>query len=189
MGWRCGRPATDNAVISPLTTVTLTGTGSGFTVNNLNIMTGGVLNSESKILTVNGNLVVDGTYTTKNPSSKDLEFYGSSISGSGSIKIDYVNMSLNVHSNAVIEPSSQLIIYGNLRIFSNITLTNRGRIEITRDVIGASSTSVWNNSDNSVLVVGRSLLSTGQLNASSAGNTVEYNGQVNQSIKVPSISL
>jgi gliding motility-associated-like protein len=176
----------DNVVISSLTTVTLTGSGSGFSVNNLNIMTGGVLNSESKILTVNGNLVVDGTYTTKNPSSKDLEFYGSSISGSGSIKIDYVNMSLNVRSNATIEVSSQLIIYGNLRIFSNTTLTNRGRIEITRDITGASSTSIWNNSENSVLVIGRSLLSTGQLNASFAGNTVEYNGQANQSIKVPS---
>jgi hypothetical protein len=99
------------------------------------------------------------------------------------------NMSLNVHSNAVIEPSSQLIIYGNLRIFSNITLTNRGRIEITRDIIGSSSTSVWNNSDNSVLVIGRTLLSTGQLNASSAGNTVEYNGQAKSEHQSSFISL
>jgi gliding motility-associated-like protein len=175
----------DNAVISPLTTVILNGASPGFTINGLNIMTGGVVDAADKILTINGNLVADGTYTTTSPSSKDLEFYGNSISGSGSIKIDYANMSVNVHSNSAIEPSSQLIIYGNLRLFSNITLTNRGRVEIMHDIIGASSTSVWNNSDNSVLIAGKTILPTGQLNASSPGNTIEYNGQVNQNIKVP----
>lgn len=179
---------TDNVVISTLTTVTLTGLATGYTVNDFTIMAGGVLNAENKSFTVNGTLTVDGTYTSKNAAAKDLEFFGTTLRGTGYIKLDYADMSLNFRANCAIAQNSELLVYGNVRIYNNVTVTNNGRIEVAGDITGNGSSAVWLNGENSVLTAGGSLLQTGVLNASAPGNTVEYHGLSNQNIKVPSAS-
>ena len=84
--------ASDNAIITEGTTVSLL--GSNETISNLTINTSGVLNCENKIMTVNGKLIVNGTYTSKNAAAKDFEFNGDSIGGTGSIIIDFANNDL-----------------------------------------------------------------------------------------------
>lgn len=55
------------------------------------------------------------------------------------------------------------------------TLTNKGSVTIGQ-VVGNAATSTWTNAANSTLNVLGPLLATGTLNASAAGNTVNYNG-------------
>lgn len=178
---------TDNAVISAETTVSLQ--GSNATIRDLTIETGGVLNAENRTLTVNGKLVVDGTYTSKNAAAKDLEFNGTILEGAGSIIVDFVNRDLKINNSSVISASSDLSVYGNVAIGTGVTVTNDGTITITGDLKGNNgTTSVWTNAADSYLRVGKTLLTTGRLNASASGNSVEYNRAGDQDIKVPSAS-
>ncbi|HRW84400.1 MAG TPA: hypothetical protein P5180_03130, partial [Bacteroidales bacterium] len=178
----------DNAVITSGTTVSLQ--GSDATIRDLNIEAGAVLNGENRIMTVNGTLVVDGTYTSKNAAAKDFEFNGSIIEGTGSIIIDFVNRDFKINGNSTISNTSQLIFYGNVVIAAGATVTNTGTVEITGNLTGTNSaTSVWTNSNNSVLKIGNTLLATGRLNASAPGNTVEYYSTLDQTVKIPVASL
>ncbi len=177
----------DNAIISAGTNVNLTGANA--TIHNLTINTGGVINGENKIMTINGKLIVNGIYTSKNAAAKDLEFNGDSIDGAGSIIIDFKNNDLKINTNAIIVPSCELIVYGNINIGASVTVINKGHIEVTDNLTGSNATtSIWTNFDNSHLTIGNSLLTTGILNASASGNTVEYNLIGDQNIKTPSAS-
>ena len=165
----------DDAVISTGTTVTLEASGNA-TIRNLTINTEGVLNTDNRIMTINGDLVVDGTITSKNSAVKDLEFNGSNISGSGIILIAFDGKYFNVNNDATILGGSYLILDANIRIGSGKTLTNNGRIEVARDIVGNSAASVFTNGVNAYLAIGDHLMTTGVLNASAGGNTVEYQG-------------
>ncbi|MBN1108523.1 MAG: SprB repeat-containing protein, partial [Bacteroidales bacterium] len=178
----------DNAVITSGTTVSLQ--GSNATIRDLNIEAGAVLNGENRIMTVNGTLVVDGTYTSKNAAAKDFEFNGSIIEGGGSIIIDFVNRDFKINANTSISNTSEIIFYGNVVIASGANVTNNGTVEVTGNLTGDNSTtSVWINSNNSVLKIGNNLLATGRLNASAPGNTIEYYSATDQTLKIPAASL
>ncbi|MFO7755202.1 MAG: hypothetical protein R6V34_04365, partial [Bacteroidales bacterium] len=178
----------DNAIISSGTTVSLDKPNQ--TINDLTIQTGAVVNGENRILTVNGTFLINGTYTSKNAAAKDLNFNGDTLAGSGSIIIDFSNNDFVVGENAVILSSSDLKVYGNVLLDNSVTVTNKGDIEVTGNIEGNNATtSVWTNHDNSYLIIGNSLLSTGILNADSPGNTVEYNNLGDQDIKLPSSSI
>jgi len=144
--------ASDNAIITEGTTVSLL--GSNETIHNLTINTAGVLNGENKIMTVNGKLTVNGTYTSKNAAAKNFEFNGDSIDGTGSIIIDFANKDFNINTNAIIVPYCELIVYGNINIGASVTVINKGRIEITDNLTGSNvTTSIWTNFDNSHLTI------------------------------------
>ena len=179
--------ATDHAVISGGHTVSLTNSA---TIANLTINTEGVLNADNQPLRVNGNLIINGTYTSKSSAAKDLDFYGSLIGGMGNIIIDFAGNYLIINNNATIESSCRLLIYANIILREGVTLTNQGQVEITRNIEGTNATtSVWTNSTNSKLIIGDQLLSAadpGILNATASGNTIEYNKLGDQEIKNPS---
>ncbi|MEA1886326.1 MAG: gliding motility-associated C-terminal domain-containing protein [Bacteroidota bacterium] len=178
---------TDNAIIASGTTVTLF--GSDATINDLTIETGAVVDAANRSLTVNGKLLVHGTYTSKDSDAKDLFFNGDTLGGTGIIKTDFANKDIIVSANAVIPSSSDLTVFGKISLGNDVTVTNKGKIEITENLNGSNSTtSIWTNSDDSYLVAGNTLMITGVLNASSPGNTVEYNGSGDQGITLPSAS-
>ncbi len=175
----------DNAIISSETIVTLS--GSDATINKLTIETGGVLNAGNQTLTVNGKFLVYGAYTSDDSGARDLYFNGDSLGGTGVINTSFASRELIVSANTVILSSSDLKVIGNLSIGNSVTITNKGKIEITGDLTGLNSTtSVWTNDDNSYLATGENLMANGILNASSSGNTVEYNNFGDQDIILPS---
>ncbi|MBS0009851.1 MAG: HYR domain-containing protein [Bacteroidales bacterium] len=178
----------DNAIIAAGTTVTIFAADA--IINKLTIETGAVVNAGNRSLTVNGKMIVDGTYTSSNSDAKDLFFNGDTLGGTGLIKTDYADKDLIISANAVILSSSDLRVSGKISMGSDVTITNRGKIEVAGLISGASATtSIWTNSNNSYLATGDIPMATGILNASSAGNTVEYNKLGDQALKLPSASI
>ncbi|MGM0666029.1 MAG: gliding motility-associated C-terminal domain-containing protein [Bacteroidota bacterium] len=175
----------DNAIISSENIVTIS--GSDVTINNLTIETGGLLDATNNTLTVNGKLLVDGTYTSSDPGAQDLLFNGDSLGGRGVIKTDFADREVVMSANALVLPSSDLKIEGKVSVGNSVTITNRGKIEITGNLRGLNaSTSVWTNDVDSYLAIGGNLMVNGVLNASSAGNTIEYNNFGDQDVILPS---
>ncbi len=179
----------DHAIISEGTTVTLFTGGTGTFITNLTINSRGVLNADNKEMNVAGTLIINGTYTSFDPSAQDLNFTGDTIGGTGIIGI-YKNTSyMRIYNDVVVRPSSVLYITGHIRLESSVTVSNYGSVEITGNLSGSSATtSVWTNESGSQLVAGNELLSNGVLNASSINNTVKYNRLDLQTVKLPSAS-
>jgi len=175
----------DNAVISSETIVTLS--GSDATINDLTIEEGGVLDAGNQTLTVNGKFLVYGAYTSDDPGARDLYFNGDSLGGTGVINTSFASRELIVSANTVILSSSDLKVNGNLSIGNSVTITNKGKIEITGYLTGLNATtSVWTNDVDSYLAAGDEVMANGILNASSSGNTVEYNNFGDQNVILPS---
>ncbi|MCK4745789.1 MAG: hypothetical protein KAT15_02085, partial [Bacteroidales bacterium] len=153
------------------------------------ILAGGVMDARNKTMTVTGPLVVNGTYTSDDNSAKDLSFSGDSLGGSGTIAINDAARYLNIASDVVIIPGTQLHIFGNIYIRNNVTATNKGHIEVSGNIDGQdASGSVWTQFDDSELEIAGSLLGTGSLNPSASGNSVTYLLQGPQDIKTPASS-
>jgi hypothetical protein len=173
----------DNAVINAGHIVSLM---NDEVIKNLTINAEGVLNADNKQITVNGDLIIDGIYTSKNSAAKNLQFYGNLLGGIGSIIVDFAGKDLIIYKNVTIQASSRLTIFGNVTLQPNVTVTNNSLIEITGDLKGSAAlTSVWTNGVNSSLTIGGALLATGILNASAAGSTVTYNRLGDQVVKSP----
>jgi len=175
---------TESARILNTHTVTIT---ANETINNFIIDAGGTLSSSNKTLTVEGDITVNGSYSG---GSKQLILDGSnaSIDGTGTISLNSgVDVDISAGNKTITSTAVLSITQGDLDIAAGITVTNNGSISITEDVIG-TATSVWTNAFNSTLKVGSALLSSGTLNASASGNTVEYNASGAQNIKTPSSS-
>ena len=66
----------DHAIISDGTTVTLFMGGTGTYITNLTINNRGVLNADNKEMNVAGTLIINGTYTSFDPATQDLNFTG-----------------------------------------------------------------------------------------------------------------
>ena len=66
------------------------------------------------------------------------------------------------------------------------TFTNNGTVTAGSIVGASAANSVWTNAANSTLTVTAALLATGTLNASANANTVHYNVNAAQTVKLPS---
>jgi hypothetical protein len=152
--------------------------GSGTTLQ----MTGG------SGLTINGNIIVDGTLALGTSNATSSNALGTTVQGGGSITgsgiVTFgVNKSIAFGSNLTISPV--------LNIANGITVTNNGTVNMQNNITGGNTTSAWTNATNSVLNMGgttSALLATGTLNASAIANTVDYNGSGSQSVKTPAVS-
>ncbi|MGD0755450.1 MAG: hypothetical protein ABR927_10365, partial [Bacteroidales bacterium] len=141
----------------------------------------------------NSNITLDNTDQTCN----NLTIYGNiSWTGTGSLTI-YENFDGNgsttgagrtiiINGNSTIPPGTNLTFGSILQINPGYTVTNNGIIFLDNNLIGSASSSTWTNSNNSYFSISGSLLTTGTLNASASGNTVEYLGTGAQDIKTPS---
>ena len=176
--------ADDNVIIASGTNVNIQ--DGDVTVNDLSVNTGGVLDAENNRLTVNGNLVVDGTHNGPAAIGSKLSLPGANtgISGQGNITGGLSIPSGNKNINA----TSLLIISDDIEIGAGVSVYNHGDISLDGSINGADVTSTWVNSDNSILHITGELLLNGALHAYADGNIVDYNG-AGQIVKEPFISV
>ncbi|KPL20151.1 MAG: hypothetical protein AMS23_11495, partial [Bacteroides sp. SM1_62] len=175
----------DNAIIQNGHQVILTTTGQGTFINDLNIESGGILNAGVRKMTINGKFIIDGTYTSSFVFGQDLDFFGDTLGGTGSIVINS-NKSIIIGADVEIIAGSQLTVAGHVSIDNAVTVTNFGELSATGDIDGQNnSSSVWTNETGSIVEAGDIFMNTGILNASATGNTVIYAAQADQDIKTP----
>ena len=172
--------STDHVIIASGHTVTLT---AAATIRNLTVNSGGVLDDNNQgDITVNGNLIINGTVTGQ----RNIQFTGgagTSIDGAG---VNNSTKDIVINGSTSIASSTYLTIISNIEIGGGVTVTNNGTVIINTDLKGALTTSTWVNASNSTLKVGKNLLNLGILTASASGNTVVYSRAGVQSIKTPS---
>jgi len=162
--------------------------GANTTIASLTINSGGVVNGGSFRLIVQGNVVVDGTFSGTT-GRLAMDATGTTLGGSGTIMFtDTGRLDLTVNATAIsILSSANLTVDGRIDVKAGVTVTNNGVVTITDTVSGITgnnaTTSIWINAANSTLNIDGPLLATGTLTASAVGNTVNYSGAV-QTVKV-----
>lgn len=166
--------STDDAIVSTGTTVDLTGNES---IVNLTIQSGGILDASSnnKILTIDGNLDVDGTLLASN---KDIIYTGggTTIEGSGSVTISNTGKKFKIYGDATVLSTADIYFFCNVEMQNNDVVTNNGTVSIDEDLLGTNGNSEWINAASSTLAVSKTIMSTGILTASANENTVTYLG-------------
>ncbi|MEA3447718.1 MAG: hypothetical protein U9Q98_04595, partial [Bacteroidota bacterium] len=174
--------AGDNVIFCEGKTVSL---DANSTINNINVNPGAILNIGNKTITLNGDLVIDGsilgqngTFIMNNPSY---------ISGVGTIKSKN-NACFSVNADITFS-STDLSIFSDINsdiidIDNDVTVTNNGKITVKGNIVGGNTGSTWIN--NGTLIIRGDMLTTGTLKASASGNTINYSGTVSdQDIKTP----
>ncbi len=120
-------------------------------------------------------------------SGPDLNFFGDTLDGSGSITIGASNKAFVIGADVEILSGSLIKVGGNINVDKDVTVTNFGELVVSGDIDGGNaSTSIWTNDIGSVVHAGGVFMNKGVLNAAAAGNTVRYIGLANQFITTPS---
>jgi hypothetical protein len=180
--WDCNciPASTDNAIIAAGHTVTF---NTANTVINLTINSGGILTDNGFDNTISGNITINGTYS--GTGGIILSGINTTIDGAGSIS-NTAAIQITTGNKTIPSTANLTKNTGDLSIKGAITVTNNGTITIGGSITGSIAGSTWTNASSSTLNIGNALLTTGTLNASASGNTVNYYGSVAQSIKSPS---
>ncbi len=181
--WDCNciPDITDNTRIINPHTVTL---DANEEIHHFTVDAGATLEMVAKTFKCTGDITVDGTLTSSGSKDITLEATGN-IDGTGTISAGniYIKGNKTILSSALLTVSAGNIDLNNINSFM---ITNYGQITVANDIIGKSSSAkYWTNGINSTLNIGGILLSDGQLIAEAEGNTVNYNGTINQTIKDP----
>ncbi len=181
--------AGDDVVICEDDVITL---NADRTINDLTIESGGVLDLANRDLTIDGNLILNGSIITQN--GKLIFDQGGHVITGGGVFTSSNNGFINFDASATISGTDIRIIRNNsgtiIDIAAGVTITHNGNTTVYGDIIGGNATtSIWTNTSDSYLTIDGALLSTGVLNASTSGNTVEYLSADNAlNIKTPSSS-
>ncbi|MDA3819172.1 MAG: hypothetical protein PF590_01665, partial [Candidatus Delongbacteria bacterium] len=179
--------AGDNVIVCDGNTVSL---DRSSTINDVSVNPSGLLNIGNKIITLNGDLVIDGSILGQNGTF--VMNNSSDISGVGTIKSNN-NACFSVNADITIS-SLGLSIFSDINsniidIDDDVTVTNNGHVIVKGNIVGRNTASTWINAENSSLIISCAMLSTGTLKASASGNTIEYSGSVSdQDIKIPDSS-
>lgn len=183
--WDCACiPQTTNSVrIDVGHTVTLV---ANTTIKHFTIRTGATMDDATFTFTATGDYINNGIQT----GTKPIELTGNStiIDGSGTIANSDI---FRIRSfDKIISSTANLTkINGNFSIDNNLIVVNNGTFTIVGDLIGGNASTQWINAMNSNLnITGVLLNGIPVLNATAIGNTVKYNGTVNQNIKQPVLS-
>ncbi|MCZ8355979.1 MAG: T9SS type A sorting domain-containing protein [Cyclobacteriaceae bacterium] len=174
-------------------------------INNLTVDAAArlIINDQREI-SASGNVTINGVVEFQdggNIESLGLVMIGANtiLSGTGQIITNaainggQTNTMLRFNANVTIASGTNLTVsatdidYNDLvTIEAGRIVNNEGTFTVTRNLVGANATSSrWNNATGGTLIIGGTLLATGRLDASQAGNTVTYNGNVNQNVKAP----
>lgn len=169
----------------------------GHTVNanndqaaDLTIDAGAVLDTDNNkditvtsSLTVNGTLILDKTGDDLNLSTGPI-----TLSGSGIIDGSLGGEGININAATTLSSGSSLTVLNDVVLANGITLTITGGLIVSGgDITGGNASSQVTMGTNGTLEIDGALLTTGILDAgTNAGNSIEYNGSVAQSIKSPS---
>lgn len=155
-------------------TANLTFVNSDFHIGILALSNMGYLTNNGTITLVNGSII------TPNAASQ-FNNYGNCTLTNGSI---------NLGNFAALSNWGTIWVGMDINLVTRAAVGNSGTITVLGNVTGTHATfSRWTNNANSTLNIAGSMLATGTLNANASGNTVNYNGAVNQSIKYPSSGI
>ena len=154
---------------------------SDISIVNLVADIGGTFsNTTTKTLTVTGDILIDGTYTgTTNLIMDGL----GSIDGIGTISTTG-NFVLIGGNKSILSSASLAVTGGDVSIATGNDVTNNGIITISKNILGAASSSTWINQANSALEIGGAFLATGTTIVNTVPNTVEYIGSTPQNIRL-----
>ncbi len=154
-------------------------------VNHLTIENGGTLTDNGAAIIITGDLLVNGTYSGSG--MINLTGEDTSIDGSGIISNRagiWITGNKRILSTAMITVNS-----GSMLIQGAYSVSNYGRITVGGNINGTEAGSTWKNEINATLNIGGSagvpLLAMGILDASAAGNTINYYGTYAHSLKLP----
>ncbi|HVO75152.1 MAG TPA: hypothetical protein VMT35_14075, partial [Ignavibacteriaceae bacterium] len=103
-----------------------------------------------------------------------LTNYGTFTSGMGTYTFNTNSQSLN---------GNPIFFAGAVTVANNITVTNNTIITVAGNLTGGGTTANFTNSAGNTLNVNGSVMSTGVLTATAAGNTVNYYRAGNQTVK------
>jgi len=179
--------ASDNVIICSGNTVTL---NANSTIVDVQINAGSTLDIGNRVITLNGDLTIDGYVIGQNGTF--IMNNNSDISGTGTIK-SLNNASFTVNADITITSTDLLIFSDNninptiIEINNDASITNSGQVTVIGDIVGGNAGSSWINAANSTLTLYDNIFSAkGTLYASANGNTIEYYGSdVVQDIKTP----
>lgn len=203
-----GPAAGDTVMIQGIHTVALNTSPSITSLSVAGTLTFGN-NNTARTLTVSGNVTNTGTINisannnvhTFNiggniSNSGNLDFWDSSaratnvtlngaapqtISGAGTFTFNIINANNSASFAAGVTAS----VVGSITIGTGRTVTNNGSITALNIVGLNATTSIWTQGANSSVEISGSLMTLGVLNASANGNTVYYNANAAQAIKLP----
>lgn len=156
-------------------TASLTVLNSDFVIGTISGQ--GMLICDGNINFVNGNILI-------NPGVNRLRNNGSITLTNGIIDLGGSNTTLYNLSTGVIN-----VIVGDINVNSRSTVDNSGIVTVGGNVIGTHNVfSSWINRQNATVNIAGSMLALGQLVAYFSGNSVNYNGTINQDIKNSNLS-
>jgi hypothetical protein len=165
---------TDTVRINNAITITLNANAE---VAKLVVNAGGIFDNSTNTLTVNNNLVLDGTWTGSG-GKISMTTANDTIRGSGSMT---GTCTLEIAGNKVIGSTANITLT-NVSILTGTTLSNNGIATIS-SLTGADATSTFVNNSGSTLVFTGANLNTITLNASACPNTVAYSSTSSQTLK------
>jgi hypothetical protein len=153
---------------------------SDIVINNLIADIGGRFNNTTtKTLTVNQDLLIDGSYTGTN----ELILNGTgTIDGVGTISTTG-NLTLTGGDKTILSSCVLTRSSGDIIIKSGVNVLNNGVFTTTRNIVGETASSTWTNMDGSALNISGVFLATGTAVVNTVPNTVEYRGSGSQTIK------
>lgn len=160
-------------------------------INNIIITDLGLLFNNGNRFRVDGNYTVNGIHNTDNERIQlRASGPGMTIDGTGVIT-NIRNFQIRNQDYTI--PASADLTFNcspnrEVRMYNDITVTNNGSVTIFGDLDDRSNGCSWVNGPNATFNISDELFvrnGWGILDASANGNTVNYNGTVNQDIKVP----
>ncbi|MCP4312008.1 MAG: hypothetical protein GY790_12150, partial [Bacteroidetes bacterium] len=167
-------------VIPGITDTAIIVSGDIVTVDSSNASVAGlVIESSAQVLHNNNRLSIYGNYLNNGQhvayGNDRIHFrgVGTLIDGTGTINNTGL---IRVYDGDKIFPASASLSFGpgEVRVWSNLTMTNYGNLNFTGLINGQNGGSTWINEAGSRVDAGITIFSTGSLVVNSAGNTVHY---------------
>ncbi|WP_111707883.1 GEVED domain-containing protein [Lutibacter citreus] len=145
----------------------------------LEIRPPGTLNLNSNNFTVTGDVNIDGTAT----GTGDLILSGNNIEIDGVGSIENIgDLIITFGENTILSSAALSKSNGDVKIESDLTLTNNGVLILDGSLIGGNDDSRFINADYATLNISGTLLNKGILVSSANSNTVNYTGLLDQDI-------
>jgi hypothetical protein len=165
-------PTGTSTIINPAQ-LTITGTTTIDGTLNVNSTAGG------KIFI--GRVTISSTGNWNNTVNEAYVLRGG-LTNNGAFTAGTAAYTFNTNSQSI-DGNNPVVFGGGVTITGAITITNNTTVTISGRLNGSVAGSTWTNSANTTLNAGNSVLTTGTLNASATGNTVNYFRAGNQTIK------
>ncbi|MBI4946154.1 MAG: T9SS type A sorting domain-containing protein [Bacteroidetes bacterium] len=178
--------AGDDAIIATTVgnSVTL---GAAASITNITINNSATFNDGNFTLTVSGNIVINGLYQGNGTGRLNWTGTGVTLDGVGTINnINRLDPFAST-TKTILSTANITFTGANQRIDMRAStfITNNGTVTL-KTITQADATATWVNAANATLNISEAIFTTSTLTATAAGNTVNYNGSIAQTIRATS---